>query len=126
MPSGSFVCGTCGKTHDRLPTDWAYKLPDDVWALPAAERAEQAQYTTDLCQLGERFFIRCLLRVRMLGVDGYFGWGIWVEVQRPDFMRYVELYNDDATSEPQKAESWRIASPRTRMRQRRPCTYSSV
>ena len=36
--AGEYVCSVCGKEHAGLPTDWAYKLPDDLWALPEPER----------------------------------------------------------------------------------------
>ena len=32
--------------------------------------------------------------------EGYFGWGVWVQVEWPVFERYLEVYESDATSEP--------------------------
>ena len=32
--------------------------------------------------------------------SGYYGWGVWVEVQSPGFDRYVELYALDGRDEP--------------------------
>lgn len=103
----TFVCATCGKTHAGLPRDQGYELPDVVWAIPSEERASRAKWTNDLCQLGERYFIRCLLKVPFTEREDYFGWGIWVEVERPVFERYLQLYNEDAASEP---EVWAVVA----------------
>lgn len=100
----SFRCSICGKTHAGLPTDQAYKLPDVVWSIPEADRAGQAKFTADLCQLGDRFFIRCILQLpfaQNVAVDAVdFGWGIWVEVAQPVFDRYLALYSEDGSVEP--------------------------
>ncbi|MBD8874523.1 DUF2199 domain-containing protein [Rhodanobacter sp. DHB23] len=96
----SFLCRTCGETHEGLPTDYAWKLPDEVWAIPEPDRAQQARWDADCCQLGERCFIRCVLRIPFQSRTGSYGWGIWVEVSERDFYRYVELYSEDARSEP--------------------------
>lgn len=96
----AFVCGVCGKAHAGLPTDQAYKLPDEVWALPQEERAERAKFTSDLCRYDGRCFIRCVLHVPFTESAGDFGWGVWVEVDWPIFERYLTLSETDASSEP--------------------------
>src|SRR5215469_11890469 len=100
MTEKNFVCGTCGGTHDGFPTDRAWKLPDDVWAIPEPERSQVAKFDADLCQMGERHFIRCVLYVPFAQRDGDFGWGIWVEVGPDDFFRYIEVYAKDGRGEP--------------------------
>jgi hypothetical protein len=99
----SFVCLYCGKTHVGLRTDIAYRLPDDVWAIPGDDRAARAQFTDDLCEFGDRRFIRCILLVPLIGSTNSFGWGIWVETTRSVSDRYVALYQEDATAEPPHA-----------------------
>jgi hypothetical protein len=49
--------------------------------------------------MGERYFIRCVLRVPFSDRVGDFGWGLWVEVAWPVFKRYVALYDSDGSSE---------------------------
>ena len=98
--TSSFICKTCGDAHEGLPTDHGWKLPDAVWAIPEAERASRAQFDTDRCQLGERFFIRCVLKLPFNEQSGYYGWGVWVELSESSFYRYVELYDEDGSSEP--------------------------
>lgn len=98
--AASFVCAQCGTTHEGYPTDRGWKLPDDVWEIPEPERSTRAHWDTDLCEMGGRFFIRCILCVPFTEREGDFGWGVWVEVERPDFLRYVQLYTEDARDEP--------------------------
>jgi len=95
-----FTCSICGQDHEGLPTDWAYELPDEVWAIPEAERRDKAKFDSDLCQFGERFFIRCILVVPFKAAPEQFSWGAWVEVEWPVFERYLQLYEEDGTSEP--------------------------
>jgi hypothetical protein len=97
-----FACPQCGKIHEGLPKDQAFKLPDEVWAIPEPDRSESAKWNTDLCQLGDRFFIRCLLPVPFAGSeDDYYGWGVWVEVDPAVFQRYLEIYDKDGSAEPE-------------------------
>lgn len=99
-PSNVFVCRTCGKSHEGLPRDQGWQLPDDVWAIPEDERSAKAKFNSDLCQFGDRFFLRGLLPVPMLGTNDYFGWGIWVEVEQGVFDEYLSLYDKDGSSSP--------------------------
>ena len=96
----SFICSICGQEHEGLVTDQAFKLPDEVWAIPEAERAEKARFNNDLCQFDERNFIRCVLDVPFTGLPGSFGWGAWAEVDWPTFEYYLKIYDEDGTSEP--------------------------
>lgn len=95
-----FSCTICGDRHDTLSRDWGYGLPDEIWALPEEERDAQTRYNDDLCQWGERFFIRCILPVPLKGTNDYFGWGPWVEVDAEVFERYLDLYDADGREEP--------------------------
>jgi hypothetical protein len=95
----AFVCSICGKEHAGLPTDWAFTLPDDVWEIPEPKRSELAKFNKDLCQLGERYFIRCVLEIPFSDDDGFFGWGAWAEVEWSVFERYLEMYEEDGSTE---------------------------
>ena len=106
-----FVCSICGKEHAGLPTDHAYKLPDVVWAIPEPERSAQAKFSSDLCRLGERYFIRGVLHVPFSEAEGDFGWGVWTEVEWPVFERYLKLYDEDAAAEPPHAGTLANALP---------------
>lgn len=101
--SETFVYGICGEVHSGLLKDRAWKLPDEVWAIPEPERSQRAKFNSDLCICDGRYFIRCVLPVPLTDRPGYFGWGIWVEVDRPVFERYLSLYEADGSGEPQYA-----------------------
>jgi hypothetical protein len=98
--SDRFTCSICGQEHEGLATDWAFGLPDVVWAIPEEERAERARFNNDLCQFGERYFIRCMLEVPFTDAPAYFGWGAWAEVNWPTFEHYLKLYDEDGSSAP--------------------------
>lgn len=100
--SASFVCSVCGQEHPGLPTDWAYTLPDEVWAIPEPQRQDAARYTDDLCQLGERYFIRCVLPIPLVEEVDTFGWGAWAEVDRSTFELYLSIYDKDGSAEPRR------------------------
>jgi hypothetical protein len=93
-------CAICGRPHEALSTDWGFGLPDEVWAIPEEERDAQARYNDDLCQWGDRFFVRCILPVPLKEQDDYFGWGVWAEVEAEVFERYLDLYDEDGRQEP--------------------------
>lgn len=99
--AASFTCSICGQAHEGLPTDYAYRLPDDVCALPEQEREARAQWSSDLCQLDNRYFIRCILFVPFTERPGEFGWGVWAEVPEAVFQRYLHVYEHDAIGEPE-------------------------
>lgn len=85
--SNSFFCKTCGDTHEGLPTDHGWTLPDVVWSIPEADRSSQAKFDADCCQLGDRFFIRGILKLPFNEQPGYYGWGVWVELSESSFYR---------------------------------------
>lgn len=93
-------CEICGEDQDSHVTDWGYRLPDVVWAIPEGERAEKARFSSDLCEYGDLNFIRCVLDMPFKDAPGSFGWGVWAEVDRSTFERYLELYDADGSTEP--------------------------
>jgi hypothetical protein len=99
----AYVCGVCGGTHDEALKDWAFQLPDDVWAIPEPERSTRARFTSDLCSLGPRYFIRCVLPIPLAGQSDRFGFGVWAEIGAATFKRSLELYDKDAGGEPKAA-----------------------
>jgi hypothetical protein len=120
----SFYCPTCHGTHEGLPTDHAWQLPDEVWNIPVDERSRRAQFDSDLCQLGDRYFIRCVLKLPFNEQPDFFAWGIWVEVAEPDFQRYLQLYDQDGRGEPQiRAEIANARSGLTHLDERKPDAY---
>ncbi len=84
-----FRCACCGKSHKHAPTDMGFQLPDCAWDLAASERELHLVANDDFCAIDKtRFFIRGVVRVPFVHINGYFGWGLWVEVSKNDFFHY--------------------------------------
>lgn len=101
MSSTSYICSTCGQEHDGLPTDWGFKLPDEVHELDYLQRYARTRANADLCTLdGSRYFFRGVLQIPLVEQDDTFGWGVWVEVERTVHDEYVRTFNDDESTLP--------------------------
>ena len=97
----SYICSHCGKAHEGLPTDWGFKLPDAVHELGWLGRYRRCRHTSDVCTLDDRrFFIRCLLPVRLLDADdALFHWGVWAEVDEATHELYLRSWEEDISSQ---------------------------
>src|SRR4249919_2806196 len=96
MTDHSYVCSSCGKTHEGLPTDWGFKLPDEVFDLSYLDRYRRTRSNADLCALDEnRFFIRGLLMIPFTHQEGEFAWGVWVEVPKAVHDFYLDNYSNE-------------------------------
>jgi hypothetical protein len=101
MNQETFVCDTCGERHEGRPTDFGFRLPDEVHALSYLDRYSRSRHNTDLCTLDEsRYFVRCVLHVPLLERPEEFGWGVWVEVSAADHDNYLEHFHDAAENAP--------------------------
>jgi hypothetical protein len=85
-------CPTCGEEHKLL--DPIFRRPDAVVTLSEAERKSRVKENDDLCVIraqdaepADRYFVRCLLPVRLLDATSGINWGIWAEVAEADFRR---------------------------------------
>jgi hypothetical protein len=68
-----------------------FQLPDEAWAMPPPEREKRVVANADLCAIDrKRFFIRSVAMVPFSHTEGYFGWGLWAEVSKKDFFRYID------------------------------------
>ena len=86
-----FKCECCGKWHNYAWTDLGFALPDEAWSMPEDQRETRVVTDEDLCSIDKkRYFIRCLATVPFSHRVGYFGWGLWAEVSKRDFFRYVD------------------------------------
>ena len=89
---GGFECGGCGKRHDALPMALALELPAEIYELDEPERAARVEGDGDWCVLdGERHFLRACLELPLRPrTQGPFVWGVWVELDAPDFARVLD------------------------------------
>ena len=85
-----FQCKTCDEWHEGLP-DLAFDAPYQYEQLPPAER-ELARKTDDVCAIGEDFFIRVTLPLKIVGWEDEFNFGAWVSLSEKNFRRYLELF----------------------------------
>ena len=100
MPA-TYICNHCGQEHEGLPTDWGYKLPDDVHALSYLDRYLRSRSNRDLCTLDEgRYFFRALLPIRLSEQpdNECFTWGVWVEVDKSVHDLYLKSWDEDITN----------------------------
>ncbi|MGH7617924.1 MAG: DUF2199 domain-containing protein [Gemmatimonadaceae bacterium] len=107
-------CPQCGEEHDLSEMEPAYAYPDAYLAIPAGERGDRAFVSTsrDLCVIRERddrpreHYLRTVMPVPVRGEEIPCNWGVWVLVSETDFVRVLELWNDDEQS---REPSFRVA-----------------
>ena len=101
MSDESFVCATCGQRHAGLPTDYGFRLPDEVHALSYVDQYSRSRSNADLCTLDEsRYFLRGVIPVPFADSDEEFGWGVWVEVNKQHHDLYATRFREDLSSTP--------------------------
>ena len=102
MTEELFVCSHCGEAHAGLPTDWGFRKPDEIHALPYLEEYARVRINSDLATLDKsRYFIRGFLSLPFQEQEGCFGWGAWVEVSRKGHDLRLKYFNNDASDHPQ-------------------------
>ncbi len=97
-----YTCEICGHVHDDLLLDIGYKRPGAYFKIPAEERQTRIQITVDWCSIDDtEFYIRGVLALPIQGSLEEFCWGVWAQIQKHDFYRYSELWDDEqAINEP--------------------------
>lgn len=96
-----FYCSECGRWHEELRSDMGFQLPDIVWKLDYLEKYRRSSYNKDFCTFDStHYFIRGLLCVPFDYNDGYFGWGLWVEVDKVSHDIYLERYYEESNAVP--------------------------
>ena len=99
MTNQSYVCSSCGKEHEGLPTDWGFTLPDEAFELSFLQKYRRVRCNDDLCTLDEsRHFVRGLLSLPFNYQPGSFSWGVWIELDKATHDFYVEHFNDDVSA----------------------------
>jgi hypothetical protein len=86
MSRGSYLCATCGQSHEGLPFSFAADFPDPYANLPHDQRDSRAVIGTDQCIIDEQqFFLRGCLEIPIIGQAEPFLWGIWASVRAEIF-----------------------------------------
>jgi|KBSSwiStaDraftv2_1062776.scaffolds.fasta_scaffold361619_2 hypothetical protein len=90
----SYRCNTCGETHEGLPFTWGPAVPDRYYAIPAAEREQRVELSSDQCIIdGTEFFVLGRLEISVLDSENNFYWLAWVSLTEDDFARVYELWH---------------------------------
>lgn len=97
-----YLCEFCGKPHNDVPTDLAYRRPVHFFMVPEAERPARIKHNDDICIVDDtHFLIRGILEVPVIDQPGInLTWGIWASVSQESFDKYFELYDEDGSGEP--------------------------
>jgi hypothetical protein len=100
-----WTCSVCGERHDEELRDIRCSLPDAVFRVREPERSERAEVGDDWCRFLDdagvaRFYLRALLHLPIARTPDDFRFGVWVEVDEPDFYRLGELWDDDDALRP--------------------------
>ena len=114
-PPPEWVCPHCGGTHTGLPTDYGWRLPDEVWALGEEARQAHLDWWTEACCHEGRWFLRGVLYVPFTFSDGRWGWGCWAEVSESTARTLWELKDADGSHLPRNPAPWPARSRATRI-----------
>lgn len=86
MTPESYLCATCGQSHEGLPFSFAADFPDPYANLPHDQRDSRTVIGTDQCIIDEQqFFLRGCLEIPIIGQAEPFLWGIWASVREEIF-----------------------------------------
>ena len=93
-------CACCGKDIGEFTLDKSFQMPDEIWALDDEEREREVKIDVDKCIFKGRCFLRGVAYFPINKTDDAFGWGIWVEVEKNNFIDYLKKYSNDNSNEP--------------------------
>ena len=93
-----WTCTCCGERKRGVP-DFAFDAPiHHHWAEQGDPDYKVLNKDNDFCEMeiaGQKcFFVRCVLRLPVNGLDSNFGFGLWSTLSKPNFSRYAETYPD--------------------------------
>ncbi|HEX6650039.1 MAG TPA: DUF2199 domain-containing protein [Pyrinomonadaceae bacterium] len=93
-------CSICDRDHEVLDLEPIFHRPQAYVELSETDRQGLAMATEDLCMIadkqppGIRFFVRGLLDVEVRDLRRSVAWGIWVELERADYQKVLDLWDD--------------------------------
>jgi hypothetical protein len=103
----SATCSVCGDTHQIEEIELCCQRPDIIAALPMENRDELCRESDDLCALWgaedslDRYFIRGIIPLSVHERHEPYNLGVWVEIPKLQFDRYLELWDsEDVSTEP--------------------------
>lgn len=98
--TGEVICESCGKPHPVTEIELTFRLPDDVFELPEADREARCRMNSDIVILDdERFFIRGIVPLKVSNRVHDYALGMWAEVSEDVFSRIYDLWDDPDQSQ---------------------------
>ncbi|MGY9046230.1 MAG: DUF2199 domain-containing protein [Rhodobacterales bacterium] len=92
------ACPCCGRQFSGV-FDRGFEEPDDWPFGPRSEElliAGEDKLSSELCRLGDRRFLRCVIALPLRGSDNErFFFGLWAEVSQADFYAYLDGSTED-------------------------------
>jgi hypothetical protein len=80
--------------------DIRFGLPGAIHDLTDEERAGRTRLTDDFAVLDDnRFYVRGLLELPIPELESHFGYGVWLEIEQPDFAHLLKHWKDPDQSE---------------------------
>lgn len=102
----SFICSTCGQTHDGFPA-LAFRTPTAWDWASDQERAADWSLQGDLCRFKDiDFYVRAVLSLPIIGSDQTLEFGVWSTLSQVNFARYRDSFNDEDQSKLGPMFSW--------------------
>lgn len=100
MSTDMSICQECGIEHPIEDLELSFRRADVVAGLSAEELSSRVQENNDLCVLdGDRFFVRAVLPLAVIGREIPYNIGLWVEVSQRTFERVYELWDESGQAD---------------------------
>ena len=81
-----YFCASCKQFHSELPISYGCDEPDSYLSLTSEDRAARALLAASQCIIdNQRYFVRGLIEIPILGLNEPLLWGIWASVWKQDF-----------------------------------------
>lgn len=94
MIAKSYLCKSCGKVHDGLPTSYGVEAPFNWEGLNDDERKKRGEISTDQCVIdNDQFYVKGNIEIPILGASERFVWTVWVSLSQESFARATKLWN---------------------------------
>jgi hypothetical protein len=72
MKPKSFLCKSCGKVHDGIPTSYGVEAPFNRDGLTDAEKQSRGKLDFDQCVIdGEQFYVKGNIEIPIIGAALY-------------------------------------------------------
>jgi hypothetical protein len=92
MKPKSFLCKSCGKVHDGIPTSYGVEAPFNWDGLTDAEKHSRGKLDFDQCVIdGEQFYVKGNIEIPIIGATEKFIWTVWVSLSHENFNRATKM-----------------------------------